>query len=81
MITNGYLAVNSEKHKKTNGLDYFIHGLFVDDVMNIFICDELKMNEFMRKYSNDFDRTGGGLMKTFLGMELEQRGKTIKLHR
>ncbi len=37
MINNGYLAVYSEKtiFKKTQGSDYFIHGLFVDDMMHI----------------------------------------------
>jgi hypothetical protein len=34
----------------------------------------------MDKYSKDFEITVGGLMKTFLGMEVEQSGKTIKLH-
>jgi hypothetical protein len=34
----------------------------------------------MDKYSKDFEITGGSLMKTFLGMEVEQSGKTIKLH-
>jgi hypothetical protein len=46
---------------------------------HISSCDELK-KEFMDKYSKDFEITGGGLMKTFLGMEVEQSGKTIKLH-
>ncbi len=81
MIHNGYLAVSSEKtiFKKTKGSDYIIHGLFVDDMMHISSCDELK-KEFMDKYSKSFKITGGGLMKTFLGMEVEQSGKTIKLH-
>ena len=48
-------------------------------MMHISSCDELK-KEFMDKYSKDFEITGGGLMKTFLGMEVEQCGKTIKLH-
>ena len=34
----------------------------------------------MRMYSKDFNITGGGLMKTSLGMEVEQDNKTIKLH-
>jgi hypothetical protein len=81
MINNGYLAVNSEKaiFKKTKGSEYIIHGLFVDDMMHISSCDELK-KEFMDKYSKDFEITGGDLMKTFLGMEVKQSGKTIKLH-
>jgi hypothetical protein len=81
MINNGYLAVYSEKtiFKKTTGSDYIIHGLFVDDMMHISSCDELK-KEFMDEFSKDFEITGGGLMKTFLGMEVEQSGKTIRLH-
>jgi hypothetical protein len=34
----------------------------------------------MDKYSKDFEITGGDFMKIFLGMDVEQRGKTIKLH-
>ena len=81
MIRNGYLAVNSDNtiFKKTKGSDYIIHGLFVDDMMHISSCDELKA-EFMKKYSRDFEITGGGLMKTFLGMEVEQDDTGIKLH-
>ena len=81
MIVNGYSAVNSEKtiFKKTKGTDYILHGLFVDDMMHISSSDELK-KEFMEKYSKDFQITGGGLMKTFLVMEVEESGKTIKLH-
>jgi hypothetical protein len=68
MVNNGYLAVNSEKtiFKKTKGSEYIIHFLFIDDMMHISSCDELK-KEFMDKYSKDFEITGGGLMKTFLG--------------
>jgi hypothetical protein len=83
MINNGYLAVNSEKtiFKKTKGSDYIIHGLFFYDMMHISSCNELK-KEFMDKYSKDIEIRGGGLMKTFLGMEVEQSGTTvtIKLH-
>jgi hypothetical protein len=31
-------------------------------------------------FQKDFEITGGGLMETFLGMEVEQPGKVIKLH-
>jgi hypothetical protein len=81
MIRNGYLAVNSEKtiFKKTKGSNYIIHGLFVDDMMHISSCDELR-EEFMSKYSKEFGITGGGLMKTFLGMEVGQNDENIKLH-
>jgi hypothetical protein len=48
-------------------------------MMHISSCDELK-KEFRDKYSKDFKITGGGLKKTFLGMEVEQSSKTSKLH-
>ncbi len=47
--------------------------------MHIALCDELRQ-EFMQKYSKDYEITGGGLMKTFLMMEVEQKGQVIKLH-
>ncbi len=34
----------------------------------------------MEKYSKDFNITGGSFMKTFLGMEIEQSNRSIKLH-
>ena len=37
-------------------------------------------DEFLELYQKDFEITGGGLMETFLGMEVEQPGKVIKLH-
>jgi hypothetical protein len=36
--------------------------------------------EFLDKYTKDFDITGGGLMETFLGMQVEQSRKRIWLH-
>jgi hypothetical protein len=66
MISNGYLAVNSEKivFKKTKGSDYIIHGLCIDDMMQMHIsaasaCDEPK-KEFMDNHSKDFRIIGGG---------------------
>ena len=81
MERNGYLVVNSEKtiFMKTQGKDFIIHGLFVDDMMHIPTCSRLQ-DEFIRKYSKDFDITGGGLMETYLGIEVEQPGKVIFLH-
>ena len=81
MEKNGYLAVNSEKtiFMKWDGDNFIIHGLFVDDMMHISTCDKLKQ-EFMAKYSKDFDITGGGLMETFLGMQVEQSENEIRLH-
>ncbi len=81
MEANGYFAVNSEKtiFMKCEGKQFIIHGLFVVDMMHIATNTRLK-NEFMEKYSRDFNITGGGLMKTFLGMEIEQSNRSIKLH-
>ncbi len=36
--------------------------------------------ELMDQYSKDFQITEGGLMTTFLGMEVEKSCRTIKLH-
>ena len=81
MEKNGYLAVNSEKtfFMKREGEHFIINGLFVDDMMHTTTSTKLQ-DEFLRKYSKDFNITGGGLMKTFLGLEVEQDNKTIKLH-
>ena len=81
MEQNGYPAVNSEKtiFMKRQGSDFIMHGLFVDDMMHVPTCDKLR-DEFLTLYQKDFEITGGGLMETFLGMEVEQPGKVIKLH-
>jgi hypothetical protein len=81
MEQNGYPAVNSEKtiFMKRQGSDFIIHGLFVDDMMHVPTCDKLR-DEFLTLYQKDFEITGGGLMETFLGMEVEQPGQVIKLH-
>jgi hypothetical protein len=47
--------------------------------MHVPTCDKLR-DEFLTLYQKDFEITGGGLMETFLGMEVEQPGKVIKLH-
>ena len=47
--------------------------------MHVPTCDKLR-DEFLELYQKDFEITGGGLMETFLGMEVEQPGKVIKLH-
>ncbi len=77
----GYPAIKSEKTiiMKREGEHFIIHGLFVDDMMHTTASTKLK-DEFLRKYSKDFNITGGGLMKTFLGIEVEQDNKTIKLY-
>jgi hypothetical protein len=40
-------------------------------------CDKLR-DEFLDFYKNDFEITGGGLMESFLGMEVEQPGPRAK---
>ncbi len=52
-------------------IHFIIHGLFVDEMMHIATNNKRK-NKFMEKYLRDFNITGGGFMKTFLGMEIEQ---------
>ena len=81
MEQNGYPAVNSEKtiFMKREGSDVIIHGLFVYDMRHVPTCDRLR-DEFLKLYQKDFEITGGGLMETFLGMEVEQPGKVIRLH-
>jgi hypothetical protein len=81
MERNEYHPVNSEKtiFMKRRGNDFIIHGLFVDDMMHVTTSDALR-NEFMKKYTADFNVTGGGLMETFLGMEVVQTKHHIKLH-
>ena len=80
-MEQNYPAVNSEKtiFMKRQGSDFIMHCLFVDDMMHVPTCDKLR-DEFLTLYQKDFEITGGGLMETFLGMEVEQPGKVIKLH-
>jgi hypothetical protein len=81
MEKNGYLVVNSEKtiFMKCQGDDFIIHGLFVDDMMHVPTCDDLKQ-EFMAKYTKDFQITAGDLVETFLGTQVEQLKGKIRLH-
>ena len=73
--------MNSEKtiFMKRKGSDYIIHGLFVDDMMHIYSSDEMK-DEFLALYKKDFEITEGGKMETFVGMAVEQKCKSIKIH-
>ncbi len=48
-------------------------------MMHVPTCDKL-LDEFPELCKKDFEITGGGLMATFLGMEVEQPGKVIRLH-
>ncbi len=64
---------------KRQGSNFIMHGLFVDNRMHVPTCYKLR-DEFLALYQKDFEFTGGGLTETFLGMEVEQPGKVIKLH-
>jgi hypothetical protein len=83
MEQNGYPEINSEKtiSMKCQSTDFIIpgHGMFVDYMMHVPTCDKLR-DKFLTLYQKDFEITGGGLMETFLGMEVEQQSKVIKLH-
>ena len=81
MEKHDYPAGNSEKtiFMKGEGADFIIHGLFVDDMIHVPTCDKLR-NEFLEFYKKDFEITGGGLIKTVLGMGVEQPGEVIRLH-
>ena len=63
---------------KRQDSDFIIHGLFVDDMTHVPTCDKL-CDEFLQLYQKDFEITGGDLMEIFLGMEVEQLGKVIKI--
>ncbi len=73
MEQHGCPAMNSES------ADFIIHGLFVDDLKHVPSCDRFR-DEFLELYKKDFEITGGGLMETFLGMEVDKPNKVIRLH-
>ena len=81
MEDQGYGAVNNEKtiFMKWVGKDFIIHGLFVDDMQHT-ATDPSLMDEFLRVYRRDFEITGGDLMTTFLGLEIEQDNDEIRIH-
>ena len=75
-----YPAINSEKtiSMKHQGYYFIMNGLFVDGKMHISTYDALKQ-EFMEKYTKDFNITGGSL-EIYLGMQVEQSPGKIRLH-
>jgi hypothetical protein len=85
MEKNRYLKVNSEKtiFMCRVGNDFKLHCLFVDDMKHVSTCSKLKL-EFMSKYQGFQDLWAllgvFSLMKLFLGMQVEQGDKKIKLH-
>jgi hypothetical protein len=80
MERNGYHVIYSASEMtismKRKGSDCIIHGLFVDNMMRVPTCDELR-DEYMAKCKKDFDITGGGLMEIFLVVEIKQLEQTI----
>jgi hypothetical protein len=53
-----------------------MHGIFVDDMIH---AEELK-RKFIKEYKRDFEITCEDIMTSFLGMEVEQDERSIKLH-
>ena len=76
-----YHAVNNEKtmFMKCQGTDWIMHGVFVHDMMHTSTSTEM-LKEFFKLYAKDFSFSGGELMTSFLGMEVEQEYGCIKLH-
>ncbi len=48
-------------------------------MMHIPTCNALRQ-EFVDKYTKDFDTTAGGLVETYLGMQVEQLPGIIRRH-
>ena len=69
MEDNGYPAVNSEKtiFMKRSGDDFIIQGIYVDDMKDVPTSQSL-LDEFVDKYSRDFEITcGKHLMEALSG--------------
>jgi hypothetical protein len=69
MAKNGYPAVNIEKtiFMKQTGDDFIIHGFFIDDIKSVPTKKAL-LDEFITKYSKEFEINGGHLMTRSLGL-------------
>ncbi len=81
MEENSYHTVNNEKtmFMKWKGSNYIMHGLFVDDMMHTSTSEKM-MAIFFKLYGKTFKYTSRDLMKTSLGMEVEQEKGEILLH-
>ena len=82
MEENEYHAVNSEKTLFMNrdGKDFIVHEIFVDDMKHVPTAQYL-LDEFLEKYSWDFEITGGHhLIESFIGLDFEQSKSRIFLH-
>jgi hypothetical protein len=77
---NRYPAVNSENtiFMKRTGDDFILHGLFVDDIKSVPTKKAL-LDEFIAKYSKEFEITGGQLMTRYLGSSVDQDNHCISL--
>jgi hypothetical protein len=75
------MPVNNEKtlFMKWEREGFLIHCVFVDDFKTIPTSKKPK-DEFERLYSADFEYTGGNLMTSFLGLEVEPLNSGIHLH-
>ena len=60
MEDNDYQAVNSEKSIFMNrdGKDFIMHEIFVDEMKHVPTAKYL-LDEFLEKFSRDFEITGG----------------------
>ncbi len=66
---------------KWEGKDFIIHGLFVDDMQHTSTgTSQAFMDEFMHAYSRDFEITGGEIMTTFLGLQVDHVNSEIQMH-
>ena len=59
--------------------DFIIHGLFVDDMQHTSTSQAL-MDEFMDAFSRDLEITGGEVMNTFLGLQVDHVNSEIHMH-
>ncbi len=75
------MPVSSEKtmFMKWEDDHFILHGTFVDDFATVPTSEKLK-EEFASLYSADFDVTGGALMESFVGLEVEQSEEGTRLH-
>ncbi len=59
---------NNSIFMKSQGSNFILHGLFVDEMMHVSSCDSL-CKQFMKKYT-----------ATFLVIEVQRNEKCFKLH-
>ena len=59
---------------KRSGDDLIICGLFVDINLKSIPTSKRLLDEFLKKYRQDFNITGGEVMDSFIGLQVEQQG-------